>query len=187
MPDPSARAPYKLYVPCQRTTSYGYGKGQNCSIPLLAECRRLLLPGSPAAIYAAGKQAHVPLLAGWNADEEDYTAFFKKAQATKENYAAKVHAEYGKHADEILKLYPGSSEKEMKASARDLARTNSSYIPPGSGLTCNWQPGHPLCIVISSGRLLRRRLANLIAAPTIRLNRVCLRDPRLEASALDGR
>ena len=78
-------------------------------------------PESPAAIYAAGKQAHVPLLAGWNADEEDYTAFFKKAQATKENYAAKVHAEYGKHADEILKLYPGSSEKQMKASARDLA------------------------------------------------------------------
>jgi para-nitrobenzyl esterase len=78
-------------------------------------------PESPSAVYMAGKQAHVPLLAGWNADEQDYTGFLKKAQATKENYAAKVRAEYGRHADEVLKLYAGSNEKQVKQSAHDLA------------------------------------------------------------------
>ncbi|MGI9073679.1 MAG: carboxylesterase/lipase family protein [Bryobacteraceae bacterium] len=78
-------------------------------------------PESPSAIYVAGKQAHVPLLAGWNADEQDYTGFLKKAQAIRENYAAKVRTEYGRHADEILKLYSGNSEKQVKECARDLA------------------------------------------------------------------
>ena len=61
-------------------------------------------PESPAAIYAAGKQAHVSLLAGWNADEQGYATFFGKLQPTKENYVKKVRADFGADADEILKL-----------------------------------------------------------------------------------
>jgi para-nitrobenzyl esterase len=79
------------------------------------------LPESPSSIYGAGKQAHVPLLAGWNADEQDDTGFLGKQQPTRENYAAKVRAKYGKHAGEVLKLYPGKAEKQVKESARDLA------------------------------------------------------------------
>ncbi len=78
-------------------------------------------PEAPSAIYAAGKQAHVPLLAGWNSDEQPYAGFLGKAPPTPEAYAAKVRAQYGNHADEILKLYPGNSELEVKDSARDLA------------------------------------------------------------------
>ncbi|MFL6353725.1 MAG: carboxylesterase/lipase family protein [Bryobacteraceae bacterium] len=78
-------------------------------------------PQTPAAIYAAGKQAHVALLGGWNADEHDHTTFLETPEATKENYAAKVRAEYGRHADEVLTLYAGTNQKEMKESARDLA------------------------------------------------------------------
>jgi para-nitrobenzyl esterase len=78
-------------------------------------------PENPSRIYAAGKQAHLALLAGWNADEQDYTGFFGKQQASKENYGAKVRAEYGRHSDELLKLYSGNSEKQVKESARDLA------------------------------------------------------------------
>lgn len=78
-------------------------------------------PESAAAIYGAGRQAHIPLLAGWNADEQDHTGFLEKAQPTKENYTAKVRAEYGRHADEVLKLYSGKNEKQVKESARDLA------------------------------------------------------------------
>jgi para-nitrobenzyl esterase len=75
----------------------------------------------PAAIYAAGKQAHVELLAGWNAEEQGYQGFLGKGEATKETYAAKVREHYGKDAEEILKLFPGNTEQQVKDSARDLA------------------------------------------------------------------
>jgi len=78
-------------------------------------------PESPSKIYAAGKQAHVPLLAGWNGDEQSSADFLDKAQPTKENYAAKVRAQYGDDARDILQMYPGNTEKQVKESARDLA------------------------------------------------------------------
>lgn len=78
-------------------------------------------PEDPWAIYAAGKQAHVPLLAGWNADEQNYFTFFGKLPPTKENYIKKVHQDFGPDADAILKLYPDNTEKEVKQSAHDLA------------------------------------------------------------------
>ena len=44
------------------------------------------LPEAPAAIFAAGKQSHVPLLAGWNHDEGGYEGIFEKnAPTAKEN------------------------------------------------------------------------------------------------------
>jgi para-nitrobenzyl esterase len=76
---------------------------------------------NPVAIYAAGDQAHVPLLAGWNADEQSYHGFLGKAEPTKENYAAKVREYYGENAGEILKLFPGNTGDQVKESARDLA------------------------------------------------------------------
>jgi para-nitrobenzyl esterase len=78
-------------------------------------------PESPSAIYAAGKQAHIALLAGWNTDEQAYGRLLGKSEPTKENYAAKIRAEFGNDADEVLKVYPGNDSQEVKASARDLA------------------------------------------------------------------
>jgi para-nitrobenzyl esterase len=78
-------------------------------------------PEDPAAIYAAGKQAHVALLAGWNADEQSYNGIFGKAEPTKENYVAKLKELYGPHADDILRAYPAESDEQAKDSARDLA------------------------------------------------------------------
>ncbi len=78
-------------------------------------------PRDPAAIYASGQQAHVALLAGWNADEQSAASFFGKDAITKENYEAKVREEFGEHAPEILKLYPADTDEQMKTSARDLA------------------------------------------------------------------
>jgi para-nitrobenzyl esterase len=78
-------------------------------------------PESPAETYRSGKQAHVPLLAGWNADEQPYQGFLGKEAPTPQAYAAKVRSQFGQYADEILKLYPGKTESEVKQSARDLA------------------------------------------------------------------
>ena len=78
-------------------------------------------PESPAEIYKAGKQAHIPLLAGWNADEQPYQGFLGKEPPTPQAYASKVRAQFDGHAEEILKLYPGNTETQVKESARDLA------------------------------------------------------------------
>lgn len=79
------------------------------------------LPESAPAIYAAGKQAHIPLLAGWNADENRSEVLFAKSQPTVESYKTKAEAEFGPNADEYLKLYPGSTDAEALRSAGDLA------------------------------------------------------------------
>ncbi len=79
------------------------------------------LPESVAEIFAAGKQSHVPLLAGWNADEGNYQSTFKKEELTPENFAARVRELYGPNADAILKLYPAATVAEAKRAARDLA------------------------------------------------------------------
>lgn len=79
------------------------------------------LPESPASIYASGKQAHVPLLAGWNADEGSYHSIFKDEKPTAENFAAWAHKHFGDRADELLRLYPAATDEEAKASAQALA------------------------------------------------------------------
>ena len=79
------------------------------------------LPDSPLAIFAAGKQSKVPLLAGWNADESNYRAFFAKLEPTVENYQERARAQFGTYADEFLKLYPATTAEEAKMSARDIA------------------------------------------------------------------
>jgi para-nitrobenzyl esterase len=79
------------------------------------------LPESVEAIFAAGKQSHVPLLAGWNADEMTYRAIFGKDDATPENFVTRARALYGAKAEGILKLYPAATPAQAKGSAQDLA------------------------------------------------------------------
>jgi para-nitrobenzyl esterase len=78
-------------------------------------------PESPSAIYTTGKQAHVPLLAGWNTDEQSSGRLLGKSEPTTENYASKIRSEFGNDADDVLKVYPGKDTQEVKTSARDLA------------------------------------------------------------------
>lgn len=79
------------------------------------------LARSPAAIYGAGEQAHIPLLVGSNSGEGSYTALLDDAPPTPANYRAAVEQTFGKHAGAALKLYPGRSEAEVKASGSALA------------------------------------------------------------------
>lgn len=78
-------------------------------------------PEDPVAIYASGRQAHVPLLAGWNKDEQSAGSFFAKSEMTKENFESIVRKDFGSFADQILAVYPYQSAQEMQDSARDLA------------------------------------------------------------------
>jgi para-nitrobenzyl esterase len=79
------------------------------------------LPKSVPEIYAAGDQAHIPLLAGWNADEMRSAIIFANPQPTAESFKLKAEADFGPDAAEFLTLYPANSDAEAVRSAGDLA------------------------------------------------------------------
>ncbi|HTU33937.1 MAG TPA: carboxylesterase/lipase family protein [Candidatus Acidoferrum sp.] len=78
-------------------------------------------PEDPHEVYATGRQAHVPLLAGWNRDEGNYQMFFRKTDPTVANYVERARQMFGDKAAEFLKLYPAGTEGEMERSAGDFA------------------------------------------------------------------
>jgi len=79
------------------------------------------LPKTPVEIFEAGEQAHVPLLVGWNSAEVPYRSFTGSDMPTPENYAKKVKEQFPDNADEVLKLYPGTTQEEVIKSATALA------------------------------------------------------------------
>ena len=80
-----------------------------------------------AKVYAAGKQAHVPLLAGWNRDERVGTL---SKDMTAEKWKAFAAEHYGAHADEFLAVFPGKTDAEAVASAD--AYTTDQFIAFGT-------------------------------------------------------
>ena len=85
-----------------------------------------LLTEPVEAAYAAGRQAHVPLLAGWNRDEGGFAANGMTA-ARWRAYAAE---QFGERAEEFLKLYPGQTEEQALRSAIDYK--SDTFIAFGS-------------------------------------------------------
>jgi para-nitrobenzyl esterase len=79
------------------------------------------LPESVPAIFAAGKQNDVPLLAGWNHDEGSFEVVFSPQKPTAENMKEKAQADFGDKADEFLKLYPIDTPEHVRRSALDYA------------------------------------------------------------------
>src|SRR5215204_4801215 len=79
------------------------------------------LPEDVARIFAAGKQARVPLLAGWNADEVRSGVVLAKQKPTAPSFTEETRKRYGQDADAILKAYPAATDPEALESAASLA------------------------------------------------------------------
>ncbi|RYY14131.1 MAG: carboxylesterase family protein [Chitinophagaceae bacterium] len=79
------------------------------------------LPKQPVAIFASGEQAKVPLLVGWNSEEMSYRMLLGADIPTPENYRKAVEKAYGQKTEEVLKLYPATTQEEVVQSATDLA------------------------------------------------------------------
>lgn len=79
------------------------------------------LPRDPVEIFAAGEQAHVPLLVGWNSEEMSARAVLGAEEPTRQGFAKAVKRLYAEHAEEILKAYPAASDEEVRQAATDLA------------------------------------------------------------------
>ena len=86
-----------------------------------------------AATYQAGKQMHVPLLAGFNRDEGSFLA----TGMTLEKWHALAEQRFGANAQEFLELYPGATEDELSRSAADFG--GDSFIAYG---TWKWMEFH---------------------------------------------
>ena len=79
-------------------------------------------PKSPAEVYAAGEQAKVPLLAGWNSEEMTGRALLQAQEdATPERARAILAQQFGAHAAEAERVYPVGSASEAMQSLTDLA------------------------------------------------------------------
>ena len=93
-----------------------------------------LLTEPVADTYAAGKQAHVPLLAGWNRDEG---SFFAMRGMTVEQWKGFAAGLFKDRAAEFLTLYPGDTDEQALRAAIDYG--SDSFIAFG---TWKWLEAH---------------------------------------------
>ena len=77
-------------------------------------------PEVPANIFLAGKQAKVPLLAGWNSEEMNARAVLQETP-TPESMKVLFAKLYPNRADEAAKVFPASTPEEAQQSATDIA------------------------------------------------------------------
>ena len=75
-----------------------------------------VLTETVAATYAAGKQAHTPLLVGWNRDEGSFAAMRGMTAARWKAMAPNLFAG---NADAFLSLYPGDTDEHALRTAID--------------------------------------------------------------------
>jgi para-nitrobenzyl esterase len=94
---------------------------------------RLLTEPVPET-YAGGKQAHVPLLAGWNRDEG---SFVTQHPLTAKGFKSYASALFQDRAPEFLKLYPADTDAQALRSAIDYA--GDTFIAFG---TWKWIEAH---------------------------------------------
>jgi para-nitrobenzyl esterase len=95
-----------------------YKKSQKFGFPSVID--GYFYPKTLPEIFAAREQAQVPLLLGWNSAEIPGYAF-TNGPYSPEHYIKKVKEAYPKDFEEVLKLYPCGSEKEIELSATALA------------------------------------------------------------------
>jgi para-nitrobenzyl esterase len=74
------------------------------------------LPDSLPHLYAEGKQAHIPVLGGWNANESR-----ANGKPTAAAFTAQAQKEFGADAPGFLSVYPATADAEALQSANDYA------------------------------------------------------------------
>jgi para-nitrobenzyl esterase len=88
-------------------------KSGGAGFPPIVDGRFLTEP--TAETYAAGREAHVPVLAGWNRDESLTLA----NGMTAGKWKAKAAQLFGEHAHEFLSFFPADSDEQAVRSALD--------------------------------------------------------------------
>lgn len=71
-----------------------------------------------AQTYAEGKQAHIPLLAGWNRDEGSFSA---EHGMTVTQWKSEAEKRFGENAARFLELYPAADDAQALRSSIDFS------------------------------------------------------------------
>lgn len=79
-----------------------------------------VLPEDTGKWYAAGRQAQVPILGGWNRDEGSWHAYFRREAPTLANYVAIAHRRFGPDAAAFLAAYHATDDAEARRAAADF-------------------------------------------------------------------
>lgn len=96
-----------------------YNESKRFGFPVVID--GYFMPKTLPQIFGTKEQAQVPLLLGWNSAEIPGMAFMQGKPYNEENYIARVKKEYPTDFEEVLKLYPHGSDKEIELSATALA------------------------------------------------------------------
>ena len=96
-----------------------YNESKRFGFPVVID--GYFMPKTLPQIFGAKEQAQVPLLLGWNSAEIPGMAFMQGKPYNEESYVTRVKKEYPTDFEEVLRLYPHGSEKEIELSATALA------------------------------------------------------------------
>lgn len=96
-----------------------YGESKRFGFPVVLD--GYFMPKTLPQIFGAKEQAQIPLLLGWNSAEIPGQAFMQGQPYKDENFVSRVKKEYPSDFEEVLKLYPHGSEKEIELSATALS------------------------------------------------------------------
>ena len=88
------------------------------------------LPESIPAIYAEGKQAHIPLLAGWNRDEGPPQPASMPANPTVGDLRRMAEKRFGARASDFLAAYAAHDDQGAQRAAHDFA--SDAFIAYGT-------------------------------------------------------
>jgi para-nitrobenzyl esterase len=94
------------------------------------------LPDSVPHIFQRGEQAHVPLLAGWNADEGG-----RKSGVTAASFHEQAVKDFGPKADALVAVYGGKTEADAPAASGDYARDKFIAYSTWRGWRRRWGRG----------------------------------------------
>ncbi|MDG2221177.1 MAG: carboxylesterase family protein [Rubripirellula sp.] len=90
-----------------------------------------VLTDQPATIFAAGKQANVPVIIGTTKDEGNFFANFIPVQ--RDAFDAQLNNHYGDHGNRLAKMYRGETPSAIKtAGCRYI--TNAWFVQPSRQL-----------------------------------------------------
>ena len=81
----------------------------------------LFFPKPPIAIFEAGEQAHVPLMAGSNSEEMPAEVIIGRDKPTVEGFKQAISKRYAENAGKVLGAYVVKTDADVIPAAQDLA------------------------------------------------------------------
>ena len=108
-------------VPAQKLLDAFFQPGAKDNASFSPDVDGFFLPQSVPAIFAAGKQNDVPLLAGWNHDEGSFAIAFAPEKPTVQSLKALAQKDFAAKAEEFLRLYPAATDAEALRATGDYA------------------------------------------------------------------